>query len=427
MRLAIASTILPMVLVTTSLAADDNEAKKAATGWQVYSAGGFSFEMPGQPEEQKDKADGIVITKYALGLDNGHTAYIAAYSKDETGADEEAVVKKLDAIRDQMAQKPGHKLLRERKIKVQGFPGRDLLADAPDNLTIHRRYVLARGKLFQLIVVTSDQSRAGPADISRFFGSLKILDERAAVRADYAGFVDAIAAANAKHLRDMAHPKIQARIDEPVLRLILLALRKEFGAVEQPEPDDLKTTEDDGVTRTSATVGFERGKTRVSVSIQNGKIVAFDLDLKPLGDVDAKMYNLLSKGDLQKVVARFYEKRCADFVKLIFAEADQEAYDVLPPLFKKQFAFEKIQAEFVKSRTICGKLKGIELEGFGVEGPEADKFDRMYLIFALDTEKGAATGKITLQFAGMQSIITGFNINRKLPAPPKAVTPPPKS
>lgn len=430
-----ASALLVSILMFAVSVAQDAVAppakKVGKQGWKLYrSPGGFSYEMPGQPEEQKDKSTGVEIIKYLLSLDDGNTAYIAAYNNEAGDSDD--IDKRLDAIRDATVKKPDHKLIRERKIKIDGHPGRDLTLEAPDGLTIRRRYVVAKGKLFQLVAVTSEKATTGPADINYFLDSLKIVTAAPSIappsvappsvpppaigrpvgKASYDSFIAAIVKTDAAALRGMCHPSVQAKIDEPVLRLILLALKKELGAIEQARADDFKSSDDDGIARSEGTAIFERGKTKLNLAVQDGKIVSFNIDLKPLGAVDAKLYDLLRTGDMQKVAARFYEQRCVDLLKLVLQGDDQEAYDSFHPIFKKQFPYEKTQPEFAKSRAICGKLKDVSLEGFGVDGPEPDKLNRMFIVLELDAEKGPAKAKFYFQFVGMQSIITGFNVER---------------
>jgi hypothetical protein len=150
----------------------------APSGWTAFAppGGEFSVLLPGAPQvetQQQETAVGAVpMTTYSVELEDGWLAYMVSVTEYPASvqADAESM---LDGGRDGMVQAVGAELTAEERIEVGGHPGRDLDMRTPEGFHVRARVVLVYPRLYQLLVVATDQTYRAE-DVERFFASFAL-------------------------------------------------------------------------------------------------------------------------------------------------------------------------------------------------------------------------------------------------------------
>ncbi len=126
--------------------------------------GGFSVQMPGTVEE---RAGDNGTHMFLSGEDND--AYIVAYTdlqkSSEANADE-----LLDNARNGLLADGKRKLISEKKITVEGHPGRDLRTITQSGFNTRFKIVVKGKRLYQIGVVIPKDKTPQP-DTTSFFNS----------------------------------------------------------------------------------------------------------------------------------------------------------------------------------------------------------------------------------------------------------------
>lgn len=170
MRIAVLAVL---ALLVSPVHADD---------WhEVKSSGGFEISFPKAPKEstQTNASGTITLTQYWL--QDGNTMWMATWNDgpDAATATPDEV---LNNMRDGTLQKlPSAKLISEKKLMMNGHPGRELTIGAPSEPTliaVARLYLVNKKRLFTAMVV--NDKKAGAADRKRFLDSFKLVSKKAA-------------------------------------------------------------------------------------------------------------------------------------------------------------------------------------------------------------------------------------------------------
>lgn len=128
--------------------------------WKEFSSaeGGFKVSMPGTPSSKTAEMKTAVgtVQQSTFVFSTGVGAYIVSYvDLPINSADPEVVKRALDAGRDNaLAQNASNKLLSERETSLDGYAGREWLVDG-GNFVLRARAYLVKGRLYQLVLVTS--------------------------------------------------------------------------------------------------------------------------------------------------------------------------------------------------------------------------------------------------------------------------------
>jgi EF hand domain-containing protein len=390
----------------------------SADGWTTIrdAARGFSFQMPGQP---KTDSDG----DYSLEIDNGDTVYRLSIGQGQ-GDLESSAAERLKAIRDKEAETIGGKLTSDKEIALNGHPGLAFLVEksGDGDIAAHYRVYVVADRIYEMLVVTDAASPAGPATINRFFNSLQLTAQNPSepvdpkFEASFGLFLNAVEYTDAKLLLKMSHPELRKMLDEPVVQLLLDTIKSDLGTMTEEKLTDVNETAlEGGGTQTKALVHFERGDARCTASIQGGQLVAFDIDSDKLKDLDAQFYATLMQDPKKygKTFVDYYEPRCERLLKLILAGSDQDAYAMFPEFFQKQIPLAQAQEKFQSTRATNGALKSIDYDGYTVELNDSGNPQKVTVNFKLTCENGDATAGVSLQVAGMQALITGFEVTKK--------------
>ncbi len=160
--------LAPMALVlgVASLAAADE--------WKPYtsSAGRYTASFPGTPKEVTQRTETGVDATIAS-LQSTDAAYAVAFNdlpKDALA--KQSADQLLDAARKGAVDKVKGKLVSEKKVTADGFPGRELTIDAPGELQLTEHAYLVKTRLYQVLVVAR-KAKGMPDDTKKFLESFK--------------------------------------------------------------------------------------------------------------------------------------------------------------------------------------------------------------------------------------------------------------
>jgi len=146
----------PALAKPPAQAAGKPAAKKPAVvpeGWKhvVSDKGNYSLVFPGEPAAQDltDDAGKYLATMFVLELDNGNVAYMSSFSDlplERTTAGPDQI---LSDARDGALKSSKGTLVSEKKITLDGFPGRELQISTPNGMTSFVRVYLVKSRLYQ--------------------------------------------------------------------------------------------------------------------------------------------------------------------------------------------------------------------------------------------------------------------------------------
>ena len=155
---------------------------QAPSEWKTFThaQGRFSVRVPGTPAEDdaEKKPDDSSPVSHTFTLTYKDTAYILSFTDfppNQIAAAPPAAF--LKAARDGGVNNVKGKLISESEIKVNGFPGRDVIASLPldgKQGSAHFRIVLAKNRLYMALFVGPGGS-AGQARVDTFLKSFQIL------------------------------------------------------------------------------------------------------------------------------------------------------------------------------------------------------------------------------------------------------------
>jgi hypothetical protein len=149
-------------------------------GWQVFTSkqGGFTIKLPGAPMESKRRVASAagVLDVYLFVVDGKDDAsYVVSYSDlpgEQIKAGNEQ--KRLDFACEGAVNNARGKLRSEKKIELDGHPGRELIIDTDKEIVIRMRIYAVKQRLYQVMAI-------GPGlftqsqDATRFLDSLRLV------------------------------------------------------------------------------------------------------------------------------------------------------------------------------------------------------------------------------------------------------------
>jgi hypothetical protein len=148
----------------------------AQGSWRTFTppAGEFSVSLPGPAVAKKQTAGGPIgsleVRLYVCEIKGG--AYVVSVT--EFPEAEGSAERRLNNARAGALESVKGKLLHERKIKLDGFPGRELWIDAPKAGLIHTRIYAVKGRLYQTLAL-GPNSFVETKDTARFLDSFKVI------------------------------------------------------------------------------------------------------------------------------------------------------------------------------------------------------------------------------------------------------------
>lgn len=149
--------------------------------WQSFDAseGGFRVTMPGKPVKGRD-----VLTTAAGPLEGVNYVYTTpdqrvAYGIDYVDYPPDVVRRNdperiLEAARDGLVGKLRGRVRDERRVSLEGQPGRAVELALADGRFVRARLYLVGPRQYQVVVVTPDE-RTAAKDAQRFLDSFRLL------------------------------------------------------------------------------------------------------------------------------------------------------------------------------------------------------------------------------------------------------------
>jgi len=148
----------------------------ANKAWKMVQPenGGFTCEMPGEAKKATQNvftaAGPINVVTYSLEVPKG--TYMVNATAIPRNAPAATTVQRLDGARDGAVKNVKGKLLSEKQIKLDRYPGRELLIEPRQGVYIHQRIFMVEDRLIQAVAVSP--SKEATEDIARFFNSVKL-------------------------------------------------------------------------------------------------------------------------------------------------------------------------------------------------------------------------------------------------------------
>jgi hypothetical protein len=155
-------------------------AVQEAPSWKSFTSkeGGFTASFPVMPEEKKQllkTATGQMDVRVFLAEDKNDISYVVSISdlpaKDYKKGTEE---QRLDFAREGALNSSRGKLRSEKKIMLDGYPGRDLIIDAENGSVIRLRLYAVGRRLYQVLAV-GPATVATSRDVTFFLDSLRLV------------------------------------------------------------------------------------------------------------------------------------------------------------------------------------------------------------------------------------------------------------
>lgn len=165
--MTIPKTLLFLIFIATLSCAS-----KYDSSWHKISEGGFSIMMPAQPTKNR-KENGATTFRLEL---NGET-YIVTYNLMTT-PEENKTDQSLDMVRNGFVNNVSDgTLIEEKRTKINGFAGRELVVESPkNNQVIRQRIVLANSILYQF-GISSPKDKQLSDNGQKYLDSFEILSK----------------------------------------------------------------------------------------------------------------------------------------------------------------------------------------------------------------------------------------------------------
>ena len=165
-----------LFLVAIALPAFPGSLAAANKAWKLVQPenGGFTCEMPGEAKKATQSvftaAGPIRVVTYSL--DGPQGTYMVNATALPSNAPSASTTQRLDGARDGAVKNVKGKLISEKQIRLDRYPGRELLIEPQTGVYIHQRIFMVEDRLIQAVAVS--RSKQASDDITRFFQSVKL-------------------------------------------------------------------------------------------------------------------------------------------------------------------------------------------------------------------------------------------------------------
>jgi hypothetical protein len=144
--------------------------------WKMFSSpdGGFTVLMPGTPVKSGEllTSDSGPLAHYSHTLKTSMAEYGVSYADFPYAINDPAQIKaSFDSGRDALLADMKLRLTSERDLTIDGFPGRQIVAESEnESYTFHDRFVAVNKRLYQVVIVVPRSKQKSP-ELSRFYDS----------------------------------------------------------------------------------------------------------------------------------------------------------------------------------------------------------------------------------------------------------------
>lgn len=418
----------------------------AELGWKSLKVKFMEFEVPGTPTLVKDTPD---LTEYRLNFDGIKASFIVVVRNlNKEVADPDAM---LEQVSKETASKLKGQIVADEKITLSGFPGRDLMMAILPDTRFRQQMFVARSHYIQALVVAKADSSVKPADVERFFASLKIAsadvptpdapnggaggDTLETARSAQAKFIAAVAAGDERAAHALFHPLVRAQINPAFMQVHFDIMKSQMGAVTDTKVAPEFTEETiDGIHYRHAKQRLQcvNGSLDVKTSFAKGVVAAFQLDAPQLEPelVNRLVYKyLMDLGQESKDFSGSFVPECEKFVRTLCDSGAKEAIGLLDPRVQEQLVNKGGVERLEHTRSTLGSVKSLELVTFRIEGtPEKGLAKFIIGLEAKRPGKAPATCEFIFETEGLQTLIVGYSFEQPLtkddvPPPPKTPSP----
>jgi hypothetical protein len=423
-------------------------------GWKTYTLANppVAFKLPG---DAKPETTGV-ITSYTVATDNNQTTYKVVFG-DLSAEDLADPAKSLAALRAQVSA--GAKVLDEGTPQLGNLTGMELLIKRADNVLMRHRVFFVGTRMVYLIVIQGPASKAGPADVNRYFDSLTLtggtpqpgitpvpppsiitVGPPATPAAGPAGMrmlITVADAGDAAKFIALADDSIRGQIDLPMAEIFFDILAAQMGHVTAKLQDSYPSTTaiEDGrqVTTEKDSVAFEKGPVDMQAMTVGGKFVDFRITSPQIADYAALLYAYLIAADdaRQQNIADYYMPQCQKFLKTLFEQGPAAAAALTDPLIRAKFQEQSMLDDMASVRAKYGPVTKMELETFETLGNEKMQITKFSIGLALSR---AGKGEVSAKFAfrpvsPFHAVMTEYEFSESLidadPVKPAAPPAPP--
>ena len=173
--ISVSAVVVYLVLAMFSLSLFHSiGAGSSSNNWKLFACqeGNFSALFPGAPKEKIQNE--LIFKVHSFVFEKRKAAYLVLYVDYPEKLHVSPTVQTFDGARNGALGKDG-KLLQEKPITVEGFPGREIQIEKKDGEEfVVDRYFLAANRLYQVMVVVSKQDESS-TNIPYFLNSFSLL------------------------------------------------------------------------------------------------------------------------------------------------------------------------------------------------------------------------------------------------------------
>jgi hypothetical protein len=148
--------------------------------WQVYRSveGRFSILLPAKPQasERPLQTNQGVVQRRVIAVQMEHEAYSVTYSDYSSGDRKVNAQPALQAARDALVASSKGKLIEEKPMTLDGYPGLSVRIATKSEMVVRGNLILADSRLFQVLVM-APKERIDTADVAKFLGSFRLIQE----------------------------------------------------------------------------------------------------------------------------------------------------------------------------------------------------------------------------------------------------------
>jgi hypothetical protein len=149
--------------------------------WREFTpeGGRFSILVPRTPRETTEtiETETGTLDEHTFTVIHGDIAYIAIYGDYPQSLTNVDLYAMLDALRDGAVESVDGRLLSERAISINGYPGREVkvkISSSSETAIMQVRIYIVRNRLYYIYTMAPEERASSPS-IKKFLSSFKLL------------------------------------------------------------------------------------------------------------------------------------------------------------------------------------------------------------------------------------------------------------
>jgi hypothetical protein len=150
----------------------------AQTNWLTFKSTdeNFVISLPSEPKQERTNMRGPFGNGHHIySVENNSISYTVSYSAfDAPPTNPKDIKRILDTARNLVLTVTNGKLLSDKEIAVDKFPGREVKIQKDKKIWTLRAYIV-RERMYQLMT-TEPKTKDGSAETAKFFDSFKLID-----------------------------------------------------------------------------------------------------------------------------------------------------------------------------------------------------------------------------------------------------------